>query len=546
MKYHRSEPIRHVGALPTMGADRYGSSIAVAHRGTEYSYETLEDRSNRVANVLAGDGIRAGDRVALYAENSLLFVETLFGVAKAGAVTVPLNTRMAPDRLRYVLEDADATALVASEAFADDAEALSNAVETVYTPADDDAREYDLRGASSEFEPLERAFDDVVLQCYTSGTTGDPKGVLTTHENVLTTVQSYLSFGGADPERDVALCVLPLFHMYGLSVVLLASLYAGRSVVLERATDPARLLEAITEYGVTNFSAVPVIYAEMVAELESAPSEYDVSSIERLGCGAAPLADDTRRRIELAFDTPLLEGWGMTETTPAGTRSTVYGPKKGAGCIGYPLPKIEIKLVDPESRETRVPTAVVDPKSPRSFESFGIDPDDDEQVTGEIAVRGPQVFEGYHGRPELTRASFDDDGFFYTDDIARIDPDGALWMIDRADDMLIVGGENVYPAAVEDALFEHPDVRAAAVVGAPHETKGEAPVAFVVPEPNAELTERELREFSLDHVASYAHPRRVFFLEELPRSGTRKVQRFKLEAELDECLDGPLRSSDRL
>jgi long-chain acyl-CoA synthetase len=175
-----------------------------------------------------------------------------------------------------------------------------------------------------------------------------------------------------------------------------------------------------------------------------------------------------------------------------------------------------------------------------------LDFEDPGSVTGEIAIRGPNVFEGYFGLPEKTDEVFDDEGYFYTEDIARVDEDGYFWMVDRADDMIIAGGENVYPAEVESALYEHPDVAEAAVVGAPHEVKGEAPVAFVVLEAGAEVTEEALRRFSLEHVATYAHPRRVFFVEELPRSATQKVQRYKLEERVEELLDGPLTSSEEL
>jgi len=173
-----------------------------------------------------------------------------------------------------------------------------------------------------------------------------------------------------------------------------------------------------------------------------------------------------------------------------------------------------------------------------------VDFEDEAAVTGELAVRGPQVFEGYYNRPEKTRQVFDDDGWFYTKDIARVDGDGYFWMVDRSDDMIIVGGENVYPAEVEDVLYDHPAVAEAAVVGADHEVKGTAPIAFVVPEPGEEATETEIRKFALEHVAAYAHPRRVFFVDELPRSATQKVQRYRLEDRLEELLDGPLTSTD--
>jgi len=551
MKYHDQDPLRHVGDVPAMGADRYGDKLAFEYRGDEYTYTDLEARANRVANALTGAGIEPGDRFALYLGNSLQFPESFFGVLKAGAVAVPLNHRMDRERLRYILDDSGAVALITSRMFPSVGTDLAEAVPLAFIPGGSEGLEdYDehVDAAAPTFDRPERAFDDVAVQCYTSGTTGDPKGVLTTHENLLSTVQSFSSRGGADPEDDVALCFLPLFHMYGLSVVMLLGIYNGATVVLRTMPVPSELLSAITEFEVTQFAAIPAVFIEMLEELDENPDGYDVSSIETLGSGAAPLAEDTRRRIEAAFDTPITEGWGMTETSPAGTTGSSYGIRKGAGCIGQPLPDVELQLVDPETREVRVPWAALDPTAATTLAEHGIDPDDEAQVTGEIAIRGPQVFEGYHEMPERTDAVFDADGWFYTDDIARVDADRSLWMVDRADDMLIVGGENVYPAEVEDALFGHPDVQAAAVVAAEHETKGEAPVAYVVFEPGVEEppSERDLRQFAVERVPTYAHPRRVFFVDELPRSGTRKVQRFKLEADVEERLGGPLAPSEEL
>ena len=217
------------------------------------------------------------------------------------------------------------------------------------------------------------------------------------------------------------------------------------------------------------------------------------------------------------------------------------GVRKGAGCVGPPMPGVEIKLVDPDSRADRVAHADLVP-----FPADSLDFDDDAAVTGEIAVRGPNVFAGYHDRPETNEAVFDDEGWFYTGDIARVDEDGFLWVVDRADDVIIVGGENVYPAEVEDALYDHPAVAEAAVVAAPHGVKGEAPVAYVVPEAGAEVDETALREFAIERVATYAHPRRVFFVDALPRGGTRKVKRYELEARAERDVDGELSSGGTL
>jgi long-chain acyl-CoA synthetase len=324
----------------------------------------------------------------------------------------------------------------------------------------------------------------------------------------------------------------------------MTAVYQGGEIILKTFPVASQLLEAITEHEITSFAAVPAIYIEMVSEYEQNPDKYDVSSIESLSSGAAPLAEDTRERIEEVFDTPLVEGWGMTETSPAGTAQSSRGVHKGAGCVGQPLPDLELKLVDPETRETRVSAEFLDPSRP--VDTSEVDFDDEESVTGEIAVRGPQIFKGYYKMPEKTAEVFDDEGWFYTDDIARVDEDRYLWMVDRADDMMLVGGENVYPAEIENELYSHPEIQEVAVVAAPHKVKGEAPVAFVVPEHDADPTEREIREFALERVPTYAHPRKVFFVDELPRSGTRKVQRYKLEDEVEEKIEGALESSEEI
>jgi long-chain acyl-CoA synthetase len=561
MKYYRQAPLRHVGDVTAMGADRYGEKLALEYRGEEYSYADLDARANRVASALTDRGVGPGDRVALYIENSLQFPETFFGVLKAGAVAVPLNHRMDVERLTYILGDAEVSVLVASAVFPSVVKELAPDVPETWIPRGDEGMaDYDelVDGASAEFDRPDRELRDVALQCYTSGTTGDPKGVLTTHRNLLATTQSYTSRSGFDPEDDVALLVLPLFHMYGLSTVMLTNLYNGATVLLKTLPVAQSLLSAITEHEVTSFAGIPAIFVEMVTECESNPEAYDLSSIESVGCGAAPLADDTRRRIEVVFDTPLVEGWGMTETTPAGTTGSAYGVTKAAGCIGQPVPDMELRLVDPETREVRVHEDLLDPTSAVDI-TDELDFADETNVSGEMVVRGPQVFAGYYGLPDKNREVFGreepsdeprhEDEWFYTGDIARADEDRFLWMVDRKDDMLIVGGENVYPAEVENALFDHPDVEAAAVVAAPHEVKGEAPVAFVVRTHDADpasVTEEAVRRFVLERVPCYAHPRRVFFIDELPRSGTQKVQRYKLEEEVEKRLDGPLRPSERL
>lgn len=546
MDYYQGDPLRHMGDLPSMGAERYGDKTAFIFHGQELSYAELEAGACEMANLYVEHGVEPNDRIGLFVPNTMLFPQAYFGAQKAGAIPVPLNLRMDPETLAYVLKDADADYLVGSPFLADEVQGLAEAAEvgTLFLPGvtDEERGIVNLSHARMEvddsFETVDKELDDIAVQPYTSGTTGRPKGVLLSHRNLLSTIESYDKGGLALDPDDSILLVLPLFHIYGLNAIMGTFLYTGASMVLQAQPDPERMLSAIDDYEITKFAGVPAMYTMMWREYREDPDAYDLSSLDDVTCAAAPLADEIRRTIEDAWDVPMIEGWGMTETSPAGTAEPARAVRKEAGCIGPPVSNIELKVVDPQTRETLVGP---DDLTPRPSDS--VDWDDDEAITGEIAVRGPQVFEGYHNRPEKTEEVVDEDGWFYTEDIARVDRDGYFWMIDRADDMLIVGGENVYPTEVENALYEHPDVAEAAVVGAPHEVKGQAPVGYVVTESEAEVTEEELRSFAFDHLPNYAHPRKIFFIDELPRSATQKVQRYKLQDELEDRLAEPLKAT---
>jgi long-chain acyl-CoA synthetase len=579
MEYHEGSQLRHAGSLTSMVAHRYGEKTAVVSQSGEHSYAELEARANKVANVLVENGVGAGDRVGLYLPNVFQFPESFFGAIKAGAIPVALNLRMDPDSLTYILADADVDHLVSSPLLvggleteratvtdpAELAEAAGVGTHYVGGMSGDGLVNYShaVADASDAFDVVERDFGDVAIQTYTSGTTGKPKGVLLTHENVLKTLESLSKSpaGAVDPD-DTVLFVLPMFHIPTMFAVFGTHLYRGATVVLQALPDPQAMLRAVGEHEVTNLPAVPALHTMMWREYREDPDAYDLSSLEVLGAGAAPLPEDTQRSLIDAWGASFTEVWGMTETTSVATvRPATHW--KPAGCIGKPVPNVDVQLVDPETREPVVTADVIDPLSGPVDET--LDFEDTESVTGEIAIRGEQVFERYYDLPEVNDEAFGDrearrassksseersdsrdKGWFYTGDIARVDADGDLWLVDRADDMIITGGENVYPTEVEDALYDHPDVAEAAVVAAPHEVKGEAPVAFVVLEDGAEAPEDDFRRWTLDRVPTYAHPRRVFFVDELPRSATRKVQRFELEADAEARLEGPLESSDRL
>jgi long-chain acyl-CoA synthetase len=552
MEHHTGERLQNVGTIPSMSAHRYGDKTALTFMGQETTFDELETRANKIAHTLVDAGVEPGERVGLLIPNEPMFPAAYFGAIKAGAVATPLNLRMDPETLGYVLDDAGANVMLSSAFLSEgtlgwDPMKLADTadLDTVFTPGQSDEERnivnlsHKLGEAPEEFDIVDRGYDDIAAQPYTSGTTGKPKGVKLSHKNLLTTIESYGKSGLGIDADDKLVLVLPMFHIYALNALLGSFMVRGGTLNLQPRPDIGTVLGALDTENATAFAGVPAIYTEMWRIYRENPEDYDLSELNYVVCAAAPLADDVRRTIEEEWDVPMIEGWGMTETSPAGTIEPVAGVRKEAGCIGPPVPGVDLKLVDPDTRETKVSSDDLYPNPDPD-----IDFDDEDAVSGEIAIKGPQVFEGYHNLPETTEDVFDDEDWFYTDDIGKVDEDGYFWMVDRADDMIISGGNNIYPAEVEDALYEHPDIAEAAVVAAPHAVKGEAPVAFVVLEEGADITEKEIREFSLDHVASYAHPRRVFFVDELPRSATNKVQRFELENQLETMLEGSLEPTD--
>ena len=549
MEHYQGERMEHMGLVPRLAADRYGDKTAFTFMGQRTTFDELETNSNKFANVLVDHGVEPGDRVGLFIPNTPRFPVSYFATIKTGGVATPLNLRMDPETLGYVVQDAGIDVLVGSHYVAEEVQNLAEAagVETLIVPGmnDEDAGivnySHAMEDADEEFALVSRNFGDIAAQPYTSGTTGKPKGVMLSHRNLLSTQESYDKSGlGIDP-GDTLVLVLPMFHIYALNALMSTYVLAGAELNLQPQPEPEALLNAIDANDATTFAGVPALYTQMFRVYRENPGDYDMSSLEYVVCAAAPLPENTRQTIMREWNVPMVEGWGMTETSPAGSVEPVKGVKKEAGCVGPSLPGVELKIVDPDTRETILEEDEVNPIPDEDID-FG----DKEATTGELAIRGPQIFEGYYNKPEKTAQVKDDDGWFYTEDVARIDEDGYIWIVDRADDMIISGGENIYPAEVEDALYEHPDVAEAGVAAAPHEVKGEAPVAFVVLEEGADVTEEELRTFTLDYVATYAHPRRIFFVDELPRSATEKVQRYALEEMAEQRLDEPLDSSDKL
>jgi acyl-CoA synthetase (AMP-forming)/AMP-acid ligase II len=490
------------------------SKAAVLQGDTVLTFAELDARANRMANVLAGLGVGAGDRVALLFNNDFRFLETLFGAMRLGAVAVPLNIRMGDEALRYVAEDSEAHVLVASAALAERGRALASRIPAIKEliadgPAAEDVLAYEpaLASPSPTLPRRATAFDEVCMQPYTSGSTGKPKGVLLTHGGQIWNTDIMRKALMAD-DTERALIAVPLYHKNAMVGAVKPFLIAGGSLVILPGFDALEVIRAIDRYEVTYLTGVPAMYKMILAE-KDALARHDVSSVRFAMCGSAEVPEELLEEFGRVFGAPIAESYGLTEGGPVPIVNTRWGLKKRGSC-GLAFPGCDVRLVDGAGAEV------------------GVD------EVGELVTRNPGLAKGYWKLPEATARKFRD-GWLATGDLMRRDADGYYYFVGRRDDMINVSGENVYPKEVEDILLQHPNLRDACVVPAPHGVKGEVPVAFVVAREAGLSSEDDVRKFFLERGAPYAHPRRVVFLDALPLGGTGKVDRGALKARAREA-----------
>jgi long-chain acyl-CoA synthetase len=448
-------------------------------------YGELERASARVADRLDADGIRAGDRVGLMIPNVPEFPAAYYGILRAGAVVVPLDVDLKRDELRASLADAGARLLIAWRGLppgrATEAPAWLVAPGSFF---DDGAAAAEPAGAA------ERRPGDTAVILYTSGTTGRPKGAELTHANLASNARVTWELFGFGP-ADAVLAALPLAHAFGQTCTLNAAVLAGARVVLVPRFDARTVRRAFAADAVTVQVGVPSMYAALLAEAGDEP--IAAPTLRMCICGGAPLAPELLDACEAAFGTRVLEGYGLSETSPVTSFNRPGGPRR-PGSIGTPVDGVEMRLLDVSA-----------------------------EGVGEIAIRGPNVMRGYWNRPEETRAVLSQDGWLRTGDLATVDADGAFRIVGRVKDLIIRDGRNVYPREIEDVLHGHPDVLQAAVLGVPDPLLGEEVVACAVLAPGASLTEEQLRDYVRDRVADSKYPRRVWFAADLPRSSTGKL-----------------------
>jgi len=473
--------------LLTRAAEQHGDRIALKLDEQELNYAFLDEGASRIAGLLRARGIEPGDRVGIMLPNVPYFPVVYYGILRAGGVVVPMNVLLKAREVDFYVSDSGAKTLFVWHGFA--AEAPADAISV--TPGE---FEQLVIGADSAPENVERAGDDTAVILYTSGTTGTPKGAELTHDNLRTNCEVTATTLVELTPEDVILGALPLFHSFGQTCGLNAAVANGACLTLIPRFDPAKALEMIKRDNVTVFEGVPTMYHAILNVPDR--EDHDVSSLRLCVSGGSAMPVEVMRGFEKAFDCKVLEGYGLSETSPVASFNHPDRERK-PGSIGTPIQGVEMRVVDDDGVEVA------------------------QGAVGEIAIRGHNVMKGYWNRPDATADVLDADGWFRTGDMATVDDDGYFFIVDRKKDMIIRGGYNVYPREIEEVLYEHPAVSEAAVVGVPDESMGEEVGAAVVLKSDAGAD--DIRAFVRERVAAYKYPRVIWFLDELPKGPTGKI-----------------------
>jgi long-chain acyl-CoA synthetase len=466
------------------------------------TFRELDDATARFAGVLRELGVSPGDSVGVMLPNVPEFAVAYYGALRAGAVIVPMNVMLKVREVDFYLRDSRARALICWQGCTAETDAAVADLSVTRLVVEPETLSAMLAGAAPVTAAEQRAADDTAVILYTSGTTGRPKGAQLTHANVGTNAAVVCDLLGAD-EHDVLLGALPLFHAFGQICALNVTIRLGAMLTLLARFNPEMVLETIARDRVTVFQGVPTMYSKLLQD--PARDRVDVSSLRLCISGGAALPVEVLHEFERAFGCVVLEGYGLSEATAVASFNHRDRPRQ-PGSIGTPVAGVEMKIVD-EHRRPVGPDAV-----------------------GEIAIRGHNIMKGYLGQPEATEEAIDDQGWLYTGDIGRVDEEGRYYIVDRKKDLIIRGGYNVYPREIEEVLYEHPAVREAAVIGIPDLDLGQEVGAAVSLNPGAEATESELRDYVKATVAAYKYPRRVWFLEELPKGPTGKILKREIVA----------------
>ncbi len=495
--------------LATLFADHPQDRTAIVAAGDRITYGQLADEVAKTRGVLASLGLEPGDRVAILCATNFRFVRAWFGILGSGMVAVPLNPQSPAPEIERELAEVGAKAVIAGPAGIGVLEQIDRSLvptlEHVLRPSGIALPESidldELRGTVEPVGIAEREESDLAALLFTSGTAGAPKAAMLTHGNLAANLRQNMATGGKQVRPDdVGLCVVPLFHILGLNSILNLSLYVGATLILQERFDPMTVFETVQDEQVTVLVGPPTMWATL-SQVDLVPDDA-LSSVRIAVSGAAMLPNRVVEEVIGRFGVRILEGYGLTEASPGVT--IARDDDTPVGSIGRPMAGMEVRIVDAAGDDVYI---------------------GDE---GEIIVRGPNVFVGYLDDPEATARALDTDGWLRTGDIGVVDDDGYVYLVDRAKDLVIVSGFNVFPAEVERVLNAHPGVVESGVVGVPHPHTGESVKAFVVPEPGRHLEEDDLIEWCATELARYKCPTKIDIVDEIPRGLGGKILRREL------------------
>jgi len=494
-----------MGQILTLAARKYPEHTALICGEERSTYSNFNSRVNQLAHALLRLGLTKGDKVAVLFYNSIPFVEVYFAAIKAGGVIVPVNFRFVGEEAAYILNHSDSRFFFFGEEFHGFVQSIRPTLPRVEffvatgRPPDSKIKNYEdlLQGSPDSEPPIPLSEDDDCQVMYTSGTTGRPKGAVITHRNVLWNMFNSI-FGREEKAGEVSLVIGPLYHTAALNNHFTVRVALGGTSILVREFNAQNVLEMIAREKVTVISGAPAMF-HFLLNLPG-KEKYDTRSVTKCTTGSSILPEETKEKLFRFF--PNIQGiydvYGCTECSPNICILNGKDSLRKKESVGPPLPFLEVRIMDDQDRP--VPANVV----------------------GELICRGPNVMKGYYKDPEGTAEAMRG-GWFHTGDLARMDEEGYVYIVDRKKDMIISGGENIYPRELEEVLYRHPQIQDAAVVGIPDPLWGESVKAFVVLRKDAAMKEEEVVEYCKAHLASYKKPRSVAFVDSLPRNPSGKV-----------------------
>lgn len=505
--------IKGIGSWMTRHSENQPDKLAIVSGDNYLTYRQFNRRINRLANVLNDLGVRKGDRVNVLLFNTNELLETLFACAKIGAIFVPINYRLSADEVEYIVRDSGGFVFIYDERLEEIGKALkgrSTNVRHFIRVGEQDASEltYEkLLDEAADNEPIhDILLEDIHMMMYTSGTTGNPKGALLSHGNTIWNAVNALNNIEIKSD-DITLTVAPLFHIGGMNIFTTPTLYKGGTVVLDDVFNPVSVLEKVEQEKVTTLFLVPAMWLAVtqVPNFET----YDLSSLRLNISGGSPCPVTVIEFFQSKGIT-FIEGFGLTETAPFVAVLDSTNSVRKNGSVGKPPMHVDIRIVD--ERDQDVPIGEV----------------------GELLVKGPNIFKQYWNMPDETSTALRND-WFYTGDLAKFDEEDFLYIVDRKKDMIITGGENVYPIQIEQVLFRHPSIKEVAIIGYPDEQWGESIKAVIVLNDDVDqLSLEDVQSFCEGKLARFKIPKQIEIIDKLPRNATGKVLKNVLRSQHEE------------